>query len=191
MRPYPIKSFDNGINLIYSGRIVKSKNIDTMIEIVSILKKMGYEVRLTLIGEGATEYTAQLKRYAMDLQINNEIIFTGHIDFDNTIKYLNNAHFFLFPSQEIKEGHSNSLTEAMAFGAVPLVSTAGFSPDIVDNPNLVITEIDAFKYAEKISYILNNDLWLKYSKESFDRVRSFYTESHVSSKIVQAFSSLE
>ena len=178
------------IRIVYSGRLVESKNIDVMIRVVSLLKNKGYRAVLTLIGGGTDEYLNKLRRVIKECDVEGEVTLTGHIVFDEARKYLCNAHYFLFPSQEIKEGHSNSLTEAMAFGVVPLVSTAGFSPSIVNDNFLVIQEIDPVKYAEKICEIQQNGQWERYSNEMFDRVREHYTETCVREKIVNAFGRL-
>ena len=55
----------------------------------------------------------------------------GQQPFERICDELQKAHFFVFPSQEKMEGHSNSLTEAMTFGVVPIVSAAGFNASIV------------------------------------------------------------
>lgn len=190
LQPYKQRSKDGIIKIVYSGRLVKSKNPEVIIRVVSLLKERGYKAELTLIGGGTDEYIGKLKEETKKCKVEGNVNFTGPISFDKLSSYLSEAHYFLFPSQEIKEGHSNSLTEAMAFGVVPLVSTAGFSPSIVNDNNLVILEIDPVKYADKICEISQYGQWEHYSKAMFDRVRKFYTETCVKEKIVKAFKSL-
>lgn len=190
LKPYAARETDDTIKLVYTGRLVESKNLELMINVVSLLKERGYHAKLTLIGGGTEKYIEKLHCEARKCNAEADVEFTGHVTFDVASNYLNEAHFFLFPSQEIKEGHSNSLTEAMAFGVVPLVSTAGFSPSIVNDKSLVIPEIDPQKYADKICEIKQNGLWEQYSKTVFDRVRAYYTETCVREKIVKAFRSL-
>lgn len=190
LMPYKEREKDGVIEIVYSGRLVESKNIEMIIEVISLLKNRGYKAKLTLIGGGTDDYTDRLKKTIADRNLVEDVLFTGHISFDEVSRYLSEAHYFLFPSQEIKEGHSNSLTEAMAFGVVPLVSTAGFSPSIVNDKYLVIPEIDPVKYADKICEIRQNGCWEKYSRAMFDRVRTYYTEACVREKVVNAFKSL-
>lgn len=190
LKPYEQRKTDNTIKIVYSGRLVESKNIELMINVVSLLKERGYNSRLTLIGGGTEKYVKKLQNEIKKCNVEENVQFTGHISFDEASRYLSEAHFFLFPSQEIKEGHSNSLTEAMAFGVVPLVSTAGFSPSIVSDESLIIPEIDPQKYVDKICDIKQNGCWKDYSEKMFDRVREFYTETCVREKIIEAFRSL-
>lgn len=187
---YKKRKNDSIIKIVYSGRLVESKNIEVMLKVISLLKDRGYRAKLTLIGGGTDEYTDRLKKAIIYYNVADDVLFTGHISFDEASKYLSKAHYFLFPSQEIKEGHSNSLTEAMAFGVVPLVSTAGFSPSIVNDKYLVIPEIDPVKYADKICEIEQRVCWEQYSRAMFDRVREYYTETCVKEKIVKVFKSL-
>lgn len=190
LRPYKKRRVNDTIKIVYSGRLVESKNLEVMINVVSLLKERGYNAELTLIGGGTEDYVRKLKDEAKKYNVESDVRFTGHISFDEASNYLSEAHYFLFPSQEIKEGHSNSLTEAMAFGVVPLVSTAGFSPSIVNDKNLVIPEIDPKKYVDKICEINQKEQWEQYSKIMFDRVRKLYTETCVREKIIKAFNSL-
>lgn len=191
LRPYNDLRTTEQINIVYFGRIVESKNICLIIRTTAILKAKGYCTKLILIGGYTEAYKDTLNETIKNLGLLfDDVVFTGVMQFDEISKYLEKSHFFLFPSQEIKEGHSNSLTEAMAFGVVPLVSTAGFSRSIVGNNELVIEEIDAEKYAEYVDDILKTGKWNMYSKYVYDRVQDLYTESCVNKKIVNALRSL-
>lgn len=186
IRPYENRTFEHGIRLVYSGRLVESKNIGVMVEVVSILKNKGFKVHLDLLGGGQDDYLISIKNRIKELRIEDSVSFAGHVSFDKAIQYLRTEHFFLFPSQEIKEGHSNSLTEAMAFGIVPFVSTAGFSASIVNNEKLVVKEISAEKYADRIISIIKSGEWEKYSLEMYDRALKYFRESIIREKILNA-----
>ena len=187
LQPYHDRNFDSGINLVYFGRLVPSKNIDMIIRTVFELKQRGEKAHLYLIGGSEAEYKFSLERLVEKEGLNGEVEFIDHIPFSEMTDILQTCHFFIFPSQEIKEGHSNSLTEAMSFGIVPLVSTAGFSPSIVNEPYLVVQKIDEKKYSRKILEIIKNDKWDALSRRMFKRVRSFYTETCVKQKIKDVF----
>ena len=89
------------------------------------------------------------------------------------------------------EGHSNSLTEAMTFGVVPVVSTAGFNASIVGNEELVVSDINPKKYAEVIESVMKRNLWAEYSLKVYQRIKENYTEDIVRRAIIGAISSLE
>ena len=46
---------------------------------------------------------------------------------DKLPSLLLDKHFFIFPSEERREGHSNALTETMCYGIIPIASKAAVS----------------------------------------------------------------
>lgn len=88
------------------------------------------------------------------------------------------------------EGHSNSLTEAMTFGVVPVVSTAGFNASIVSNEDLVVSDINPKRYADVIEAIIKRNVWAEYSLNVYKRIKENYTEDIVKKAIVEAVSGL-
>lgn len=87
-------------------------------------------------------------------------------------------------SAEANEGHSNSLTEAMGCGVVPIVSTAGFNASICGNMNLVADDLRAETYARIIMNIESDNKWSEFSKFCYDRVMNNYTQSIVKDKLL-------
>ena len=114
----------------------------------------------------------------------------GQQPFERICEELQKAHFFVFPSQEKMEGHSNSLTEAMTFGVVPVVSTAGFNASIVSNEDLVVSDINPKRYADVIEAIIKRNVWAEYSLNVYKRIKENYTEDIVKKAIVEAVSGL-
>ena len=110
----------------------------------------------------------------------------GQQPFERICEELQKAHFFVFPSQEKMEGHSNSLTEAMTFGVVPVVSTAGFNASIVSNEDLVVSDINPKRYADVIEAIIKRNVWAEYSLNVYKRIKENYTEDIVKKAIVEA-----
>ena len=69
------KNEENKIKLITVGRLAPWKNIDSIIHAMSILKKSGIDLLLYIVGSGPLE--KELKEQVIDLQMTDEIIFTG------------------------------------------------------------------------------------------------------------------
>lgn len=191
LKEYNEMRIKDKIKLLYLGRVTKSKNINIIIEIYDILRKKGHDVELIIIGGYQEEYKKELDEKIKNLDISLEKIkFLGQQSFENIGKELQNAHFFVFPSEEKKEGHSNALTEAMTFGVVPIVSTAGFNKSIVSNKDLVVNSIDANNFADIIDKIIRDKSWDYYSRYVYERVKNNYTEDIVKSSIIEAIRSL-
>lgn len=179
------------IRLLYLGRVTKSKNIDVVIDTYNILSKKGHNVELVIIGSYTDDYKRELDEKIKNLDIvSKKIQFLGQQSFENISKELQKSHFFVFPSEEKKEGHSNALTEAMTFGVVPIVSTAGFNESIVSNKDLVVNRINANDFACRIDKIIKDNSWDVYSKYVYKRVKNNYTEDIVKISIIKALRQL-
>jgi glycosyltransferase involved in cell wall biosynthesis len=91
---------------------------DCILKAFAILDKENIDFSLTIVGDGTRlEY---LKKLALELNIQNKVIFTGRIA--NTIlpQLLQQANFYI--SMPSTEGVSASLFEAMACNCYPVVS---------------------------------------------------------------------
>lgn len=175
--------------LVYFGRITPAKNIDVMVDICRILHGRGLMATLDLIGGCSDSYKAELKDKIRKSGVSdNSIRFWGRKEFEDFSSYLQTCHFFLFPSNELREGHSNSLTEAMGCGIVPIVSDAGFNRQVVDDDKLVISEADnAVMYANVIFGIWTSGEWKPYSCKMYSRVAENFTESCVRETLLGAY----
>jgi glycosyltransferase involved in cell wall biosynthesis len=180
----------NRMNLIFSGRVVPAKNIEFIIDICYELKKMDLDFNLKIIGSYSEKYYVLLLSKMKHYELENKIEFTGRKSFEEMSLMLQKAHFFLFPSIEIREGHSNSLTEAMGCGVVPIASTAGFNEEVIGNDDLIIRTLKPIDYACCIKNIWKSNTWEKYAQEVLDRVNSNYTESLVKGTLLTAYNKI-
>jgi glycosyltransferase involved in cell wall biosynthesis len=179
------------IELVYFGRFTDAKRIDFIIQIAYSLKLKGLKFKLNLIGYGKESYIAKIDLLISNFQLSNEVIVYGRMNLDEMSKILKKQHFFLFPSDEIREGHSNALTEAMSFGIVPLVSSIGFNRSIVNEDQLVIDTDDPNDYANKVIEVFNNSsIWMELSNKMHSRIIKNYTEPIVSKSLVVAYNTL-
>jgi glycosyltransferase involved in cell wall biosynthesis len=179
------------IQLVYFGRLTETKRIDLIINIAKCLKDQGVEFNLNLIGSGKQGYIDKIKSSIDKFNLSKVIVLHGRMSMDEMSNILINQHFFLFPSAEFREGHSNSLTEAMSFGIVPLVSDIGFNRSIVNEDQLVLGLDDASNYANKLTEIFNDsNAWKKLSNKMHTRILENYTEPIVSKSLIAAYNKL-
>ena len=192
LKPYIADRPFDTIRLIYFGRVSESKNVDVVIKVAWELEKAGYNTMTTIIGGYTENYKLRLDQVTQECKLGkNKVQILGQQPFERICDELQRAHFFIFPSQEKMEGHSNSLTEAMTFGVVPIVSTAGFNASIVGNSELIVSDIDPLKYAGVIETVIKKGTWSEYSLNMYQRIKTNYTEDIVSKAIIEAVSSLE
>lgn len=178
------------LRLIYFGRVAPSKRIDIIVETAGKLKQHGWNVVLDIIGGYTEDYYQYLQGVINQSNIQDIVTFHGRKDFSFIAEKLRVAHYFIFPSQEEQEGHSNSLTEAMGCGVVPIASKAGFNASICGDKNLVIDGFDAKTYAEKIIEIEENGEWKMFSDYAYNRTLQNYTQRVVGNVLIDAIERL-
>src|SRR5574344_1540316 len=178
---------DDRINLIYFGRIAPGKNVAVIIKTFGILADKYKNIYLTIIGGPGQklDYVETIDQMINDSLYKEKITRMGLIPFSEILKRLPSQHFYIFPTQEKAEGHSNSLNEAMSQGVVPIVSNYHFNASVVGNKKLVVNGYDPQDYADKILSIIENKSWNELSKEVWNRVREKYSYQKVNDKVVK------
>lgn len=182
-RPHPVR-------LIYFGRVTESKNVDVTINILRYVREKGIDATLDIIGGCTDQYQGKLNKIIREGNVSDYVTFYGRKPFAFIAEKLRHSHYFVFPSSEIQEGHSNSLTEAMGCGVVPIVSTAGFNASICGNVNLVLNGINPVDYANIIVEIEHNNKWSYYSNFVYQRVKENYTERIVGDNLISTINQL-
>jgi len=177
-------------NFLYFGRICDDKNVELVIDIFDEICKTYQNCTLQLIGKGDSSYLNMI-----DCKINNSpnkdsIKRLQAIDHDKLKLVLQDSHFFIFPSREPNEGHSNSLNEAMVFGLVPISSSNNFLPAIVGCDDLVAKQDVASEYSEIVNRIISSNSFDYYSNMMHKRVIQNFTQKQVEGKIANSISNL-
>jgi glycosyltransferase involved in cell wall biosynthesis len=179
---------DPVLKLVYFGRINKAKNIETMLYILKELIEKNVDVKLILIGRiKIVSFRSYIYNLISELNLANFIVHKEPIYGIDLWKELTNGHFYLFPTENPREGHSNALTEAMALGMVPVCSNHGFNRTVVGNDSLVIDNLDAQEYAKTINNVWSSGAWKSTSIMCKNRVKSEYTEQIIKDRILREY----
>ena len=103
-------------DLVFCGRIIKSKGIYDLIEVIKKVKLTIPKISLIVIGEGPEKlsFIKEVRRNKLE----NNIFFLGFLSDREKILKIKQSHFFIFPSHE--EGWGIVVGEALASG-VPVV----------------------------------------------------------------------
>jgi len=124
-----IKYYDSDVFVIgYIGRLIESKDVDTLIYTIKILIESGRNIALELVGDG--DRKKKLQDLSVELRVNDRIRFNGFRD-DATL-FLKSFNCFVLPS--LSEGIPRCIMEAMAV-KVPVIAS-----NIPGNRNLVVNK---------------------------------------------------
>lgn len=174
--PYFTKIADNGLDeqenrqlltlkeryrdrkiLLYTGRMVRYKNLDMLIKVASLL-----DDRYILIIAGEGERLAHLKVLAAELGLHEDkIIFLNSLSNSELRIYYSLCDLFVFPSNKKNEMFGMSMLEVISFGK-PVVSckVEGSGMDYVNINNITGIQVASdspHDFADAVKQILNDN----------------------------------
>jgi glycosyltransferase involved in cell wall biosynthesis len=114
------------LQLLFAGRLVPYKACDLAIKGAADLLRAG-RAHFTIVGDGAERLA--LEELVQSLGIKNRVTFTGMVNHETALQYFMKADVLVFPS--VREFGGGVVFEALATGAVPMVSDYGGPGDIV------------------------------------------------------------
>lgn len=166
------------INLLYVGRVEQAKGTGRTIRIASELSKRGIDFQLNIVGNGPQH--GLFEQLSNDLGLSESVLFHGWQPRTELNEFYANAHFVLLPSSAA-EGWPKVLSEAMAFGAVPLASTVASIPQILSRAGTghAIPADDVQSFAAVIEdYLSCPDSWRKECEAGLKASRQFTYRSY-------------
>ncbi|HMN63237.1 MAG TPA: glycosyltransferase, partial [Anaerolinea sp.] len=114
--------------LLFVGRLESAKGVGEILTIAARLQKCNSPFLLDLVGDGPEK--AVFENRMLDLHLKDKVCFHGWQPRPALAEYYRRAHFILLPSSA-SEGWPKVLSEAMAYGVVPLASTVSSIPQIL------------------------------------------------------------
>jgi glycosyltransferase involved in cell wall biosynthesis len=163
-------------NLVFTGRLIKNRNLELLFHAVKILKDEDFSVSATIIGGG--EYTSNLKSLVLDLDLGANVNFVGPLYDENLIcRIFENAAVCVFPGPI-----GLSLIHAFTY-RVPVITNDAIQkhkPEFeafVDGKNgLLFKDGDANSLASAIRKMLSLDTSEldKFRENAFEVVKTKY-----------------
>ena len=133
------KSNSNIIKLITVGRLAPWKNVDSIIEAMYLLKKEDLKINLIIVGSGPQEL--DLKKQVDNLNLSNEVIFTGQKKYLELKEYYKSADIYIQASGY--EGLPHVLLEAINFDLAIIATPIGGTNEILqDGKNGFILDLE-------------------------------------------------
>lgn len=140
------------IKIGYAGRIsINPKRVDLILEIGERLRKNHIAFQIELAGIG--EYEEDLKKEIKKRNLQNNIRYIGMVEHEYIMKFWKDQDICISCSEW--EGHSISHSEAMAAGAVLVITdTSGARDDVEEGINGFVVDIgDIDTLVERIIYL--------------------------------------
>lgn len=154
----------NGLRILTIGRLHYQKAYDIAIPVLSKLKKLGYNVRWYVIGEGSIR--GQLEKIIKDYDVVNEFILLGGKE--NPYPYLKKADLYVHTTRF--EGKSIAIEEAQVLGkAIVASDCTGNREQIEDGVNGLIVPLEVNEIVKGITKVIdNNELKDKFQQGSLN-----------------------
>lgn len=130
------KSLTLPLQLLFVGRLEQAKGFGRVIEITRELASRKVEFTLDAVGDGPerAEFEARVQQLGLSAYIN----FYGWKKRLEINDFYQKAHIILLPSTS-SEGWPKVLSEAMAFGVVPIASDAGSISEILQTAQIGVS----------------------------------------------------
>ena len=176
---------DGRHSIVFAGRVAPNKCHQDIIAAFACYKKYyDSEARLFLVGsyQESDTYYRKLKRYVELLEV-EDVVFTGHIPFEEILAYYRLADVFLCMSEH--EGFCVPLVEAMFFGVPIIAYNCTAVPITLGDGGILVNKKDPVETAALINrIILDNDLRQLLGKNQEMQLEKFQYE-----KIAEMFRS--
>lgn len=174
---------DKDMILMNLGRVSKEKNIDFLIESQKKIIKKCPNIKLLIVGDGP--YMPNLKKLVSKYKLENNVIFTGMVKWEDVPKYYNIAD--LFTTASFTENHSMTIIEAMA-ASLPLVVAEDDGVSFA-----TVEDLNGYTFKDKTKYIkIITDLYENKSKlkrlGNQARITSLqYSDKYYAEKILDVY----
>jgi glycosyltransferase involved in cell wall biosynthesis len=136
------------------GTLSNGKQPLYAIQLVENLYKRGYNVLLTLYGEGIER--GILEKYILENKLENIIFLKGNQNRETIKKAYIENHFVVLPS--LSEGWPKAVAEGMFWGCLPIASKVSCVPNMLENGKRgLLLDLKLNQDVQNIESILKNN----------------------------------
>lgn len=147
-----ISKNEEGLNIIFIGRLIDGKGIPDLIDAINILSDK--PIKCYIVGDGPQKQF--ILRKISELNLDKSIRVLGYKPHEDIVSLIKSADVLINTSYS--EGFSNVLIEAALCKKAIITTNVGIAPEIIiHNKTGIITEMrNPETLAEKINFLLNN-----------------------------------
>jgi len=172
--------------ILFVGTIQPRKNLKTLIDAFAKFQQTNPNFKLVIVGKKGWLYKSIFEK-VKSMNLEDRVIFTGHISDDELIWYYKNAFCLTLPS--LYEGFGIPVLEAMSYDCPTIISMSSSLPEIGGDASLYFDPTNAEDLLQKFNTLSGNiqlrkELiekgrqrikffsWKKCGKETLDVIKS-------------------
>ncbi|NND01343.1 MAG: glycosyltransferase [Acidimicrobiia bacterium] len=176
---------DRDLDLVFVGRLTRSKQVDQILH--ALQRVVALRPRLIIVGDGPER--VRLVELADELGLSDRVSFAGFRRDPST--YFRRAQAFVMASS--REGLPFSLIEAMCSGTIPIVTSVGAIPEVVDDGKngILVRPNDVDGLAAAISEVFSNPVLRDTLRNGALAVRDSYSYEAAAQTWRRALTQLE
>jgi glycosyltransferase involved in cell wall biosynthesis len=160
-----------GKYIIFIGTLQPRKNIEKLIEALSILKNQ--DLKLVIVGKKGWLYDKILEK-SKELNIQSKVIFTGFVPDEKIPDLLGGAEVYVLPS--LWEGFGIPVLEAQACNVPVVVSNTSSLPEVVGESGILIDPQNTKAIASGIERALDPKTRNTLIKKGSENIKRFSWE---------------
>lgn len=173
--------------ILFVGRLSAKKGVEFLIEAMPLILNNFPEMILIIVGEGHEEY--YLKKLTNELNLIDNIIFTGNIPNNELLRYYSEAEIFIGPSIIVEYGDTEGLgltfVEAMFCGCPVIGTRVGGISDIIihEKTGLLVEQKNPEQIANAVTRLLEDEnLRKRLIKNGMKHVKEKYSWEKIAKK---------
>ena len=173
------KYSDHKVNILFVGRVAPNKRHEDLLKVFFYFHNyINRNSRLLIVGSynGMERYYNKLRSLSDDLNL-DDVVFSGHVPFEDVLAYYRSSDVFLCLSQH--EGFCVPLLEAMFFKLPIIAYNICAVPGTLRGAGVLVNRMDHYAISEIINEIVvNNDFRQRLIKKQ-SKVLTEYGESRI------------
>ena len=140
--------------ILFVGTIQPRKNLEVLIDAFDKFSQINKDFKLVIVGKKGWLYKSIFEK-VKTLNLENKVIFTGHISDQELIWYYKNAFCLALPS--LYEGFGIPVLEAMSYDCPTIVSMTSSLPEVGGDASLYFDPKNSDDLLEKLKTLYNNN----------------------------------
>jgi glycosyltransferase involved in cell wall biosynthesis len=146
----------NSVVIAYFGRLVPEKGIDLLLQALSTLTDLRWQLLIDKFSPYRSAYEVQIQSQIQALGLTSRVVYfdASHSEIPD---YMNAADIVVLPSistPKFKEQYGRVIPEAMACGKIVVGSQSGAIPELIGEAGFVFPEGDASRLGKVLRYLL-------------------------------------